>query len=84
MLPLEILGGTAILAYSISIVLDSFAGVPLKIGGGTISPQAWGDAIARSVIPDEYLASLACACAVLALITLALWPLHRRAIHFRL
>ena len=84
LLPLEILGGNAILAYSISIVLDSFAGVPLKIGGGTISPQAWGDAIARSVIPDEYLASLACACAVLALITLALWPLHRRAIHFRL
>ena len=28
--------------------------------------------------------SLACAVAILVLITALLWPLHRRAIHFRL
>jgi predicted acyltransferase len=82
--PLKILGGNAILAFTISILVGAFAGLPLNGASGPISPQGWGDAIARSVIPDEYLASLACAFAILALITLALWPLHRRAIHFRL
>jgi predicted acyltransferase len=82
--PLKILGGNAILAFTISILAGSFAGLPLNGASGPISPQGWGDAVALSVIPDEYLASLACAIAILALITLAVWPLHRRAIHFRL
>jgi predicted acyltransferase len=84
LLPLEVLGGNAILAFSVSIVLDSFGGLPIPTSSGPISPQAWGDSIARGVIANEYLASLACAFAILAIITLALWPLHRRAIHFRL
>jgi predicted acyltransferase len=82
--PLKVLGGNAMLAFSISIVLGAMAGLPLAGRDGPISPQGWGDAIARSVIPDEYLASLACAFAVLALITLALWPLHRRERFIRL
>jgi hypothetical protein len=51
---------------------------------GTQTPQAWGMALAQAVIPDPKLASLACAVAILVLITALLWPLHRRAIHFRL
>jgi predicted acyltransferase len=82
--PLKILGGNAILAFTISILAGSFAGLPLKGATGPVSPQGWGDAVARGIIPDEYLASLACAIAILALITLMIWPLHRRAIHFRL
>jgi hypothetical protein len=84
LLPLEVLGGNAILAFSVSIVLDSVGGLPIPTRSGPISPQAWGDSIARGVIANEFLASLACAFAILAIITLALWPLHRRAIHFRL
>lgn len=82
--PLRVLGGNAILAFTLSILVGAFAGLPLNGPEGPISPQGWGDAIALSLIPDEYLASLACAFAILALITLAIWPLHRRAIHFRL
>jgi predicted acyltransferase len=82
--PLKVLGGNAILAFTISILLGAFSGLPLNGTTGPISPQGWVDSIALRVIPDEYLASLACAFAILALITLALWPLHRRAIHFRL
>jgi len=82
--PLKVLGGNAILAFSISILLGAFAGLPLNGSSGPISPQGWGNAVALSVIPDEYLASLACAITILALITLVIWPLHRRAIHFRL
>lgn len=83
-LPLRILGGNAILAFTLSILVGAFAGLPLDGASGPISPQGWGYAVALGVLPDEYLASLACALAILALITLAIWPLHRRALHFRL
>jgi predicted acyltransferase len=82
--PLKVLGANAMLAFSVSIVLGAFAGLPMAGSAGPISPQGWGDAVARRVIPDEYLASLACAFAILALITLALWPLYRRGHFIRL
>lgn len=84
-LPLKILGGNAILAFTVSILLGYASGFPiLHWAGRPVSPQYWGDQVARSMIPDEYVASLACALSVLALITVLIWPLHRRAIHFRL
>jgi len=83
--PLRILGGNAILAFSVSILAGVLGGVPIVPAAGEwITPQKWGNTIALSLIPDVHLASLACALAILALITLALWPLHRRGIHLRL
>ena len=84
-LPFKILGGNAILAFTVSILLGYAAGLPiLQWAGKSVTPQYWGDQVALSIIADDYLASLACALAVLALITAMIWPLHRRAIHFRL
>lgn len=83
--PLRILGGNAILAFVLSTLLGQFSGLPiLREAGATVTPQKWGNDLALGIITDPYLASLACALAVLALITLALWPLERRGIHFRL
>jgi predicted acyltransferase len=83
--PLRILGTNAILAFVLSVVLGKFSGAPwFHLNGATVTPQAWGDAVAKSIIPDEILASIACALAVLAIIILLLWPLHRRAIQFRI
>ena len=81
--PLRVLGGNAILAFVLSVLLDIFGSKPI-LAGGTQTPQAWGFATALALIPDPKLASLACALAILALITAILWPLHRRAIHWRL
>lgn len=80
--PLLVLGGNAILAFTLSQLLGVFSGLALLPGG--LSPQAWGFSVAQAVIPDPYLASLACALAILVLITLAIAPLHRRGLHFRL
>jgi predicted acyltransferase len=83
--PLRILGANAILAFILSILLGQFSGVPLfGPADAPVTPQKWGNDIALALIPDPYLASLACAFAILALIILVVWPLHRRAIHFRL
>ncbi|MBO9712425.1 heparan-alpha-glucosaminide N-acetyltransferase domain-containing protein [Sphingomonas sp.] len=83
--PLRILGGNAILGFTLSIVLGVIGGMPLlHLGGKPATPQAWGDGVALGIVPDPQLASLACAFAILALITLLIWPLHRRGIHFRL
>jgi predicted acyltransferase len=81
--PLLVLGGNAIAAFVLSQLLGVFSGLPL-LHNGTETPQAWGFALARSIIPDPRLASLLCALGILALITALLWPLHRRAVHFRL
>jgi len=80
--PLRVLGGNATLAFVLSILLDIFSTYPVL--RGTQTPQAWGMALAQTMIADPKLASLACAVAILILITALLWPLHRRAIHFRL
>jgi predicted acyltransferase len=78
--PLRVLGGNAILAFTVSILLGVFGGLPI---GGT-TPQSWGNRIALGIIGESHLASLACALAITTLITLAIWPLHRRGVHFRL
>jgi predicted acyltransferase len=83
--PLRVLGGNAILAFVLSILLGVFSQLPiLGDPGARITPQKWGNDLALSLIPNPNLASLACALAILVLITALLWPLHRRAIHFRL
>jgi predicted acyltransferase len=83
--PLRVLGGNAILAFVISTLFGRLYGAPL-IGSGADrrSPATWLDHAIQSFVPDPLMASLLCAVSVLALITLLLWPLHRRAIHFRL
>jgi predicted acyltransferase len=82
--PLRILGTNAILAFAISIILAKFSGAPwFHLDGETVTAQAWGFGVARKLIADEHLASLSCALAILTGITLLLWPLHRRAMHFR-
>jgi predicted acyltransferase len=83
--PLQILGANALLAFTLSILLGKLSGGPwFSWDGEIITAQAWGNAVAGSFIPEPHLASLACAVGVLSLITLMLWPLHRRAVHVRL
>jgi predicted acyltransferase len=82
--PLRVLGGNAIVAFVISTLFGRLYGAPL-IGSGDArtSPASWLDQAILNVVPDPNLASLICAILVLAFITLLIWPLHRRAIHFR-
>jgi predicted acyltransferase len=83
--PLRILGGNAILAFILSVLVGLVYGLPLLTRqGAPDSLQGWSNRLALGAIGDPPLASLACALFILALILLALWPLHRRAIHFRL
>ena len=83
--PLNVLGSNAILAFGIATVLSRLSGFAwLKDGPTRVTPQEWGDHLVLLLIPQPYLASLACAVGMLALITALLWPLHRRAIHLRL
>lgn len=83
--PLRVLGGNAILAFIIATLLGRVYGAPL-IGSGNdrMSPARWLDHAVQRFVADPYLASLVCAIGVVALITLLIWPLQRRAIHFRL
>jgi predicted acyltransferase len=82
-MPLRVLGGNAMLAFVLSILLGIFGGYAI-LRGGTLTPQGWGLEMAEKIIATPMLASLACAIAILALITAAIWPLHKRAIHWRL
>jgi predicted acyltransferase len=82
--PLRIVGGSAVVAYVVSIVCQSAAGVPLSHAPGAPTTQGWIDHVAEAVIPDRWVASLACSLLLLGLIVLALAPLHRRGVHFRL
>lgn len=83
--PLRILGGNAVLGFLLSIVFAKFSGAPwFRMNGATVTAQAWGDAIARQLLPDAHLAATACALGILAIIILILWPLDRRGLHFRL
>lgn len=80
---LTVLGGNAILAFILSQLLGLFGGLAI-LPGAEPTPQGWVYTGALTVIADPYLASLACAVLVLALITVILIPLHRRGIHLRL
>ena len=85
MTPLNVLGSNAILAFGIATVLSRLSGFAwLRDGATLLTPQTWGDHLVLLLIPEPYVASLACAVGMLVLITATLWPLHRRAIHLRL
>jgi predicted acyltransferase len=83
--PLRVLGSNAVLAFALSILAGIFGNLPIVWQSGAwITPQQWGNGVALGLFVEPYVASLACALAILALITLAIWPLHRRGIHLRL
>jgi predicted acyltransferase len=81
--PLIVLGGNAILGFILSQLLGVFGGLRV-VPGPNPSPQGFGYGMMLKVMADPYLASLACAVLVLALITAILIPLHKRGIHLRL
>lgn len=83
--PMRVLGGNAVLAFLISTVFSRLSGFPLLPEHGLmIAPQLWGFHRAQTMVADPTLASFLCAIGVLALTTALIWPLHRRAIHFRI
>ncbi|WP_010188282.1 acyltransferase family protein [Sphingomonas sp. PAMC 26605] len=83
--PFRVLGGNAILAFLISTAFSRISGFPLlPWRGALLAPQQWGFAVASTMLPNPRLASLACAVAIVGAVTALLWPLHRRAIHFRI
>jgi len=85
-LPLRILGTNAILAFAVSILAGQFGNLPI-VGppdSKIATLQQWGNQVALGIFGDPYLASYACALAILTLITLAIWPLYRKGIHLRL
>ncbi|MDE1150081.1 MAG: heparan-alpha-glucosaminide N-acetyltransferase domain-containing protein [Azospirillaceae bacterium] len=83
--PCRVLGGNAILAFSLSQVLDALGGLPLiPTTEGPLTPQAWGYRLVGRVVTEPYLASFICALGILALIIALLVPLHRRGLHVRL
>jgi predicted acyltransferase len=82
--PLRVLGANAILAFVLSQLLGVIGGLTfVPSGQGTVSPQQWGNSVANRLVPDPYLASLACAIGILLLIVLAITPMHRRGVHLR-
>jgi predicted acyltransferase len=80
----RVLGGNAILAFSLSIFLSALAAIPLTGGDQTKNLQAFGYDLASAIIPDAQLASLACALAVAIFVTAIIWPLDRKGIYLRL
>lgn len=83
--PLKILGSNAVLAFLLATLFTKLGGAPwFRLDGATLTAQAWGDAIARKLLPDVQLAATACAFGVLGMIILILWPLYRRGVHFKL
>jgi predicted acyltransferase len=81
--PLRVLGANAILAFVLCQLLEVFSALPIIPAGGAVTPQHWGYATALRLIADPYLASLACAIGILIIVTVAIWPLHRRGIFLR-
>lgn len=82
--PLRALGANAILAFVLSQLLGVIGALAfLPSSNGPVSPQSWGYGIATGLIADPRLASLACAVGILAVILLAITPLHRKGVHLR-
>lgn len=84
--PFRILGGNAIAAFVLSTLLGRLYGMPLLPSAEAVqrTPQGWLNARMLSVFGEPYWASFACAVLMVAVVTLILTPLHRRAIHIRL
>lgn len=82
--PLRLLGANAILAFVLCQLLEVISELKfVPSSSGPITPQKWGYGVAVDLIPDPYMASLACAIGILVLIILAIAPLHRRGIFLR-
>ena len=79
--PFFVLGGNALLAFTLSAALSAFGSIPL---GGGQTAQNMGFALVNRWIADPYVASLVCALAIVAVITLAILPFHRKGVHLRL
>jgi predicted acyltransferase len=82
--PLRVLGSNAILAFILCQlfgVLTEFSFIPSA--EGPLNPQQWGFRVASGIFADPYMASLACALGILAIILLMVAPLHRRGIYLR-
>ena len=82
--PFRVLGGNAVLAFSISIALSAVASIPFRFGGEPATLQARSFAFASRLISEPYLASFACAFSVAVFILLLILPLHGKGIHLRL
>lgn len=82
--PLRVLGSNAILAFVLSQLLGVVGSLAfLPSDQGPVSPQGWGFGLATRLFEDPRLASLSCALGILAVILLAIAPLHRRGVHLR-
>lgn len=83
--PFQVLGGNAVLAFIVSTLMGRVYDMPIiPSGGGAVAPRPWLNGVALRVVGDPYLASTACAVLFVAVVAALLWPLHRRAFHFRL
>lgn len=83
--PFRILGANAIAAFVLSTLIGRIYGMPVIPGAeGRVTPQGRLNGLATGLVGDPHLGSLICALLVLTVVVLILWPLHRRAIHFRL
>jgi predicted acyltransferase len=82
--PFTVLGSNALLAFTLSIVLPALSSVPLPVASQPRALQEMGFTMVSAIVPSPHLASLLCALGVLAIIWLALHPLHRRGILVRL
>ncbi len=82
--PFKILGGNALLAFSLSIVHMALVSIPLTGGDKPKNLRGMSMDIASGFISAPHLASFACALAVLGLIFAIIWPLHRKGIHLSL
>lgn len=86
MLPLEILGSNAILAFILSTLLVAYSGFPFFAGvfEEPIALQSAAFNLVSEFVSDPVLASLICAIGILVLITVVLSPLHKKRIFLRI
>ena len=85
LVPFQVLGGNAILAFIVSTLLGRIYDLPLLTSGGApIALRGWLNAQALAILGDPRLASTACAALFLAVIVALIVPLYRQAIHVRL
>lgn len=80
LLPLTILGGNAILAFSISQVLSAYAGMQIA---GT-SPQSFFFELLQSLLGNPLFASFMCSVLVSCAVVILIYPLYKKSIHIRL
>lgn len=83
--PFRILGANTILAFVVSTLVGRLYGLPILPGAeGRVTPQGWLNGLALEMVGEPYVASLICALLMVTVVTLLMWPLHRRGVHLRL